>query len=352
MLHDAPPLRVWEIFPSRNVFLCRGKIILGSSPTTFVVTNTLITAAFLACLILQGPWFYWYFGIWVPLFMVLYYIWTMFILWKAAGTDPGIIPRVSPHHKRNELVATSVELFPFAPAKPPQQLSVLLNGVYENLAYCRTCNIYRPPRASHCSYCDNCVEVFDHHCPWVGQCIAKRNYRYFVAFLYTLSFAMVLGYLFAFIQLWMVISTAQSMMSNGQDNSAIMLRVIFEGWPAIVEGFFSFILMFSIWGMAMFHTYLIIVGQTTNESIKRTNRHRSCMESLEDMGRNVVNFICHEIEPSRIHFREVHRDDWGLPLRAPRSVFHNLNTQWLEMMPWLNENDSIEEWNKEKNQRM
>ena len=52
------------------------------------------------------------------------------------------------------------------------------------LSYCLSCNILRPPRAFHCGDCDICVEVHDHHCPWVGTCVGKRNIRYFIRFLF------------------------------------------------------------------------------------------------------------------------------------------------------------------------
>lgn len=53
--------------------------------------------------------------------------------------------------------------------------------------WCRTCKIWRPPRASHCGVCGVCVRRFDHHCQLVGNCIGNDNHRFFAAMLILLQ---------------------------------------------------------------------------------------------------------------------------------------------------------------------
>ena len=39
--------------------------------------------------------------------------------------------------------------------------------------YCRTCRVWRPPRAAHCRECGWCVDRFDHHCGALGNCVGR-----------------------------------------------------------------------------------------------------------------------------------------------------------------------------------
>ncbi|XP_047321320.1 protein S-acyltransferase 24-like isoform X2 [Impatiens glandulifera] len=66
----------------------------------------------------------------------------------------------------------------------------LLAGNWSQL--CATCKIVRPLRAKHCSTCDRCVEQFDHHCPWVSNCVGKKNKWDFFLFLVLEVFAMLM----------------------------------------------------------------------------------------------------------------------------------------------------------------
>jgi palmitoyltransferase ZDHHC9/14/18 len=121
------------------------------------------------------------------------WILTNISLLKTAFTDPGIIPRqinMEPHFQSQQDSCI-----------PTFKHFLILTGngsQITELKFCETCMIYRPPgcshpgkrafparhRTVHCTLCDSCMLDFDHHCPWLSNCIAKHNYVSFLLFIH------------------------------------------------------------------------------------------------------------------------------------------------------------------------
>lgn len=103
-------------------------------------------------------------------------------LFMTSASNPGVVPRnSSPPDSDSVLSSLSSSMEWINSGTPnvklPKTKDIFVNGYTVKVKYCETCLLYRPPRASHCSICNNCVQKFDHHCPWVGQCIGAVRYK-------------------------------------------------------------------------------------------------------------------------------------------------------------------------------
>lgn len=49
--------------------------------------------------------------------------------------------------------------------------------------FCSYDQVMKTETSFHCNTCGRCVEHFDHHCPFINNCLGYRNYKYFFAFI-------------------------------------------------------------------------------------------------------------------------------------------------------------------------
>ncbi|KAJ1991049.1 Eukaryotic peptide chain release factor GTP-binding subunit [Coemansia spiralis] len=166
---------------------------------------------------------------------------------------------------------------------PPMTKLVSINNVDVRLKYCETCRIYRPPRASHCRFCDNCVENEDHHCVWLNNCVGRRNYRYFYSFLFSTTVLALYILAFCLVRVILPIHRPEDPHDYHTSFGASMRH-----HPVVVALFF-FVLIptWLVFGLFCYHTLLISKNMTTHEAI--TSRH---MSHTHGDGRRGALLVC------------------------------------------------------------
>jgi len=166
----------------------------------------------------------------------------------AGFSDPGIM-------KRNENSFGCHETF----------IKVVHKGVFKKTRLCETCNIAKPFRSAHCSECDNCVLRFDHHCPWLGNCVAKRNYRYFYIFLILVNLQCILLFAFSIYNIYKIIDNAKTY----ETKTYAEYLCIYNGFICIYTAIYTIIEMTFVTGLFFYHTKLILNNISTKEEIKK-----------------------------------------------------------------------------------
>lgn len=184
--------------------------------------------------------------------------------------EPGILPSVEMEDRS-------------FPDKPKRLVFVFWGGLY-----------YTPRvfRAQQSRYTDNCIEHFDHYCPYVGNAVGKRNYRYFIMFL--MSSTLVCCYI-AGICCYLVVRRERDM----HPDQFVFWEAVQTSPSASVLGLCCLVLGISVGLLLAYHVKIISRGVTTFEDVKQ---HFLGRQSPHHLGclRNWVVLWCSPHFPSRI----------------------------------------------------
>ena len=192
----------------------------------------------------------------IPIIITIIYFITVILLIIAAFVDPGIIFRVQTEKNIIE---------------DRKQHKIFQLGYIKKYKFCTTCLIIRPNRSTHCGDCNNCVEKFDHHCPWIGNCTGKRNYKYFFIFLILINiiliFLVIISAILILKKITKIISENKSLPKR-QQRKYIISYILTDSVIFLYIIVYSIISLLFIAGLLFYHIKLINNNTTTKEDLK------------------------------------------------------------------------------------
>ncbi|RHZ47281.1 palmitoyltransferase ERF2 [Aspergillus thermomutatus] len=298
----ANPGKNYEYFTGNTLFFGGGRFQNSRDKPINIATGIFVVLPSALFFAYSAPWLWHHISPAIPiLFAYLFYL-CFSSFTHASVVDPGIIPR---------------NLHPMPPPEPsgdplmigpPTNDWVMVKLATSDVAamdvpvkYCKTCNIWRPPRCYHCRVCDNCVETLDHHCVWLNNCVGRRNYRYFFAFVSsaTLLALFLLGASLAHI----LVYRAREGVSFG---SAIdKWRV---PWAMVIYGALAAPYPASLWA---YHLFLVGRGETTREYLNshkfaKADRHRPFTQG--NVFRNWIAVLARPRPPTYLQFKRPYQE--------------------------------------------
>lgn len=248
---------IWSTQMGGNKFCCNGRLIIGKNSGFFIFTFLLILIPSILFFIYAND----NIDLITIIIGIILLLLTLYFFCHTGLMDPGYIPR-------NDLEKSNIMR--------------RINGS----KFCHTCKIWKPLRTKHCRFCDSCVKQFDHHCPWVGTCVALRNYKWFVLFLTALTiyvlFIIVVGVI-SLLKLADDLAENETLFNKLDDS--IKKEGFVAGLSILGILTFPYILILTI-----YHYYLICKGETTYENLTGTGCENT-IKGLENCNNIFFSFI-------------------------------------------------------------
>jgi len=251
---------------------CNGNCVGGPDRSNFWGTFCLVVTPHSIWWTIIGPYFSPAMKVFLYGISIFWFLWALLGLFMAGCTNPGIYPR-RPATDADLLEEKSLKEQGYWAVVDAKEKTIYINGTPGTIKYCTTCHFWRAPRVSHCRVCDSCVDRLDHHCPWVGNCIGKRNYRFFCIFISSVvccTFFLMLSSIAHIIsvtdeikddsfwkKVW--ISVHQGLPRNTIPSICMILYTIMVAYPTTF--------------LAGYTALMIYKGSTTHEAIKTDPEH-------------------------------------------------------------------------------
>ncbi|KXT04745.1 hypothetical protein AC578_9678 [Pseudocercospora eumusae] len=287
----------YEYFAGNMLFFVEGRCLNTRAKPLNVVTFLLTVLPAALFFAFEAPWLWHNITPAIPIVFAYVFFVALSAFVHAAFSDPGILPRnlhphpANPEEEKDPLAVgppttewVMVKTFPSSCHAP--NLEAMAEGgdaagattaMEVPTKYCKSCNIWRPPRAHHCRVCDACIETQDHHCVWLNNCVGRRNYRYFFAYV---GFSSVMALmLIAFALTHIAVYANQNGISFGKSlTGRTEERVAFA---MFIYAVLALPYPGSLFG---YHLFLIARGETTREYLNShkfmpKDRHRPFSQS-------------------------------------------------------------------------
>ena len=145
---------------------------------------------------------------------------------------------------------------------------------FDPVMLCPDCQIIRTSRSRHCSICNQCVERFDHHCPWINNCVGTRNHGNFMCFLASVSALLLsaivtvcMGFKFKFSDTVVATDTNQTCFLNVLPSSIYTETTFTVASSLVLLTSVFFVLPVLLLGVIQMRNFC--VNKTTNERYAR-----------------------------------------------------------------------------------